>query len=902
MLDINHTPMLLRVVAVLTVVVSVLDRAHAGNQWHLRHEALPNYEENLLALYTFQDGQATDAPPQFASNGATRTPSLGDLRVSRALIHWPETEEGIELLSKRQGIRAQSTMDSNVLFKQLGSEFSVELWFTPGVAIDDDPDPYFMIGFNSHPSGAPILEDWTICKPELGAGMTIFMSGTRLIVQLDTCEYSSVNVDPDVLTHCVVSFLGNSQVDSSTVFSTQGSGSLKQTPFNGASTLVLETWVTRPGYPLAIGTPIPLAWRGTLHAVVFHSHTISRNEFLALNSMGKPNSAPIINELSMRVFEDTLTPLNLRCNDEDDNVATGPDLGNLYVIQLASADTISSCTRGYIFLAPNKNCSISWLPPPIVGMCRLPDFSLCLGGRLLLNADLPFTLDRNGTDDSVTSTTRGSSLHFLSAPDNPLSTSLRVQCCDHHDGTTMCGRVVTFLVIVDPVYDPPTPINERIELFAGTTSSLRLRGKIDALVKDVTHATIQRLPRSPSATGPVPEACSGLTLWGTPVNGSETIMLFAGAVVLPNIFVTIQNTSVAGLDVLCSINFTFSVFDGRNESTNGTATLIVRHPLQAAVINVTVNEDVPKLITLSGMDYSGSGHPLRYRIVRHPRLGDVFFPNGAPLPMLPAVLGSDNTMLYTPPRDVYGRSSNNFVEDDFSFSFDVWDSSVITLYSAPRNVTVQIMPTNDAPVLSLLSGRIEAIASASEKNARDNVVSVALDDEKDTFAVAYQRYKVQIECEYPATVTLPDMAILYQDGVEVLAGGGYTDEKLVFEANRAITQEILRTLYFRSPLTISKRVLVAVAVQDLAIRGVASYTTVGAHLFVEGEVVADPAKALEVDSQKKLGAYAILTIVLFAPLLAVIASMCVEWRHEVWKANMAEAAREREMATGGVRA
>jgi RHS repeat-associated protein len=120
-------------------------------------------------------------------------------------------------------------------------------------------------------------------------------------------------------------------------------------------------------------------------------------------------------------------------------------------------------------------------------------------------------------------------------------------------------------------------------------------------------------------------------------------------------------------------SFAFRANDGTVDSVPATVSVTVNrvnHKPVAADQSVTTDEDIPKVVTLTGADPDGD--PLIYLVTSAPAHGRLF--------------GSGATLTYRP--------NTNFAGAD-SFSFKVNDGVIDSL---PAVITITITPINDAPV------------------------------------------------------------------------------------------------------------------------------------------------------------------------------------------------------------
>ncbi len=182
-------------------------------------------------------------------------------------------------------------------------------------------------------------------------------------------------------------------------------------------------------------------------------------------------------------------------------------------------------------------------------------------------------------------------------------------------------------------------------------------------------------------------------------------------------------------------SFTFQVQDNGGTSNGGldldqspnTITLDVT-PVNDAPIataqSVTTEEDVAKLITLTGTDIEGDA--LTYSIVANPAHG--------------SVSGSGHTFTYTPNADYYGSDS---------FTFQANDGA---LDSEPATVSITVTPVNDAPTLAAISAPEAINEDASEQTMLLSGISSGAANEVQTLTVTATSNNTSL---------VDDIAVLY---------------------------------------------------------------------------------------------------------------------------------------------
>ncbi len=180
---------------------------------------------------------------------------------------------------------------------------------------------------------------------------------------------------------------------------------------------------------------------------------------------------------------------------------------------------------------------------------------------------------------------------------------------------------------------------------------------------------------------------------------------------VPNLIYT-PDTDYLGLD-----SFTFLAHDGTDPSNLATVTIdvAVNHLPEAVPQTITLDEDTPLPITLSGTDCDAD--PLTYHIVDPPQNG--------------TLSGTAPDLVYTPNADYYGYDS---------FTFLVNDS---TDDSLPATVSLTIRPVYDQPQMDF--------ATYLGGTGGESIYAMALADDGYTF-VTGQTNSVDLPNSVPGSV------------------------------------------------------------------------------------------------------------------------------------------------------
>jgi gliding motility-associated-like protein len=369
------------------------------------------------------------------------------------------------------------------------------------------------------------------------------------------------------------------------------------------------------------------------------------------------NNAPIANAQSVTTPEDTPLVINLTGFDVDGNTLT--------------FSVVSSPTNGTL------SCN----------NCANPTYTPALN----YNGPDSFTFKVNdGTVDSAPATV---SITVTPVNDTPIANGQTVSVPEDTPtaitltGSDVDGDALTFTVLTNPAngtlsgtapnltytpnanYTGPDSFTFRVNdgslNSAAATVSINVTPQNDAPVANAQSLT------TPEDTQLL------ITLDGSDVDGdalSFTVLTGPANGTLsgtaPNLTYT-PNLNYNGPD-----SFTFKVNDGTVDSTPATVSITVTPVNDAPVANsqtVTVQEDTPKAITLTGSDVDGD--PITsFTVLTNPANG--------------TLSGTAPNLTYTPNADYTGPDS---------FTFRVSDGS---LNSAAATVSINVMPENDAPVAS----------------------------------------------------------------------------------------------------------------------------------------------------------------------------------------------------------
>ncbi len=264
-----------------------------------------------------------------------------------------------------------------------------------------------------------------------------------------------------------------------------------------------------------------------------------------------------------------------------------------------------------------------------------------------------------------------------------------------NDGTAD-SNIATVTITVNPINDPPTATAQSVSTNKNTAKAITLGGS-DVEGSGLTFAVVSNPTQG--------------TLSGT----------------APNLTYT-PATNYTGID-----NFTFKTNDGSADSALATVSITVNATNGAPTANgqsVTTNEDVAKVITLTGSD--PDGNPLSFTIVTAPTRG--------------SLSGSAPNLTYTPSSNLNGSDS---------FTFRVSDGQ---LTSAAATVNITVNAVNDAPIsLALSNDRIAenqpagttiGLLSSNDSDSGDSHTYTSIGGDMTAFSIVGNQLRTALAFDY----------------------------------------------------------------------------------------------------------------------------------------------------------
>lgn len=321
-----------------------------------------------------------------------------------------------------------------------------------------------------------------------------------------------------------------------------------------------------------------------------------------------------------------------------------------------------------------------------------------------------------------------------------------------------------------------------IDSTSGITRSVRIRAT-DTLGLYVEQAFTISFTQAPTATAatittpedtPVAVVLAGAggvsTLsWHVVTQPAHGTLVLSTTAPAPNSYVYTPAAYYHGTDTL-----TYNVSDSALTSATVTITLnvtAVEHaPTLAAVSPITINEDNSATFTLAGSDVDGDA--LTYQLVGPASFGTVSF-NGA-------------VVTYTPNANANGTETLKFTVSDGVQTAD------------PIQVTINVTPVNDAPVIAPITAR------TITRNTTDVFTPTITDVDGDTttirFSVAPQHGSVSASGH---TITyVPTTSYTGTDSYTLIASDGSLDSapvtvsvSIVNAATENVTSTVYRGLY-----------------------------------------------------------------------------------------------------------
>lgn len=273
--------------------------AWAGSRFHERNHT------GLLALYGFDDGQRSETLQPTTARDYTGRGLLGELDTSPTTLTWTANRIGFTSQSASGGVRAVSQKNTTRLLGLLGSEFSIELFFSSPTTLGG---PVLIAGFGDWPAGAsfPACES---TAPTVDGGWKMFATlGNGVNFQtaiaadgVPTCYEFSHGFTPGVLRHTV--FRGRQgQVG----VASQGSYDDAQDP---TVSFDVSLWA-RHYAPLSLIVPQRSeAWQGAIFMIAVYDRFLSDAEVSEKQVQGPPNSLSVTSCTALGISEDVTTIL-----------------------------------------------------------------------------------------------------------------------------------------------------------------------------------------------------------------------------------------------------------------------------------------------------------------------------------------------------------------------------------------------------------------------------------------------------------------------------------------------------------------------------------------------------------------------------------------------------------------
>ena len=385
--------------------------------------------------------------------------------------------------------------------------------------------------------------------------------------------------------------------------------------------------------------------------------TVDSNTATVTVTVNAINDAPVSNDITFSLTEDTSTQINLDANDVDGDVLS------YSILSLASNGTLSASAEGIATYTP----SINW------------------------NGTDTFTYKAN--DGELDSNTATVTINVTPVNDPPVAKNITASTNENRsmqlditlDATDVEGDALTYSIV---------GINNGTVTVNGSTATYTPKqdwngedtftykandGELDSNTATVT-VTVNAVNDAPvtedQSASTDEDTAVDVTLTATDVeNDNLTYTIVSdvsnGTTALSGTTVTYTPTAnFNGTDT-----FTFKANDGTDDSNTSTVTITVASVNDApttSAVSVSTNEDTAKAITLVGADID-TGDTLTYSIVSNPSNGT-----------LGSVSGTSVT--YTPTANWNGTDTFTFKANDG------------TVDSNTSTVTITVAAVNDAPV------------------------------------------------------------------------------------------------------------------------------------------------------------------------------------------------------------
>lgn len=457
----------------------------------------------------------------------------------------------------------------------------------------------------------------------------------------------------------------------------------------------------------------------------------------------------------------------------------------------------------------------------------------------------------------ATNFTRESYMNLTAYCENPrvLQDSLVYQCADREG----FGRNKTLILNIANTPDNPFAYNGTKEVFAKDEVSLTFTGYDSDPGETFTHARLVTLPARGTLRYP-----NGTAI-GIGQKVPATVLFGADAAV------------ESGVDLVDTVSFTFFVIDGTGLESVDSAIFTIKImnnlcPTAQPLLSIPEDEDL--LITLSGLDtvdetivYEITSYPATGTLLRSPALTPI-------TGVFPQALSDSNALVFRPTANAYGTET---------FTFQMRDPSGHR--SVEASVTVTVVPVNDQPTLRQADGKdnVTGISDVRTNIEPTILCSIILEDVDPEYPTG-QLYKLSMEA--PETflvstgITVTNQDLLIDPQTTRVEGGGVRSHRVVLIAPFATIAAVLADFSIYAPGEIIGDVEISVEDFYLPVAGSnlprrnsqqSKTATFNMHLLVtEGDNGAD--------EPSKTQSIAILTAILggAAALALVCIGLCVK--------------------------
>jgi hypothetical protein len=284
----------------------------------------------LLFMYLFDDGQQQSEPPAFVRDVSGNN-LIGNLTTSTTgAVAWNAARQGmLAPNSSAPGFRAVSQQTSAGVLSRLGSEFTIEIFFTNTLNGEYIPawQNLHIASFGDIVPGQPFAACNETDVVHSGGwqffsrwGNGVSFSGVLRVNGIPTCVTLSHLVPPDVMHHLVIRMKnGTLSMDANNVIARYTTQYAFPPVPPDTIAFLPSLWARNPA-PLVVANPHETkGWRGTMHMIAMYDRFLPDDEVTANRNRGLPNSLAVGNHTAHAAIHRTRGTIfeQVACSDYD---------------------------------------------------------------------------------------------------------------------------------------------------------------------------------------------------------------------------------------------------------------------------------------------------------------------------------------------------------------------------------------------------------------------------------------------------------------------------------------------------------------------------------------------------------------------------------------------------------